>query len=55
MSTSSVHKALEKVMAREAKTDEQNLQRALKELGKVEKAYQGSIKVRPYINKMIYF
>lgn len=47
MSTSSVHKALEKVMAREAKTDDKNLRRAMKDLARVEKAYQSSVKVRP--------
>lgn len=45
MSVSSAHKALEKVMAREAKADELNLQRARKDLAKVEKAYNSSIKV----------
>ncbi|KAK7695552.1 hypothetical protein QCA50_000188 [Cerrena zonata] len=44
MPSSSVHKALEKVLAREAKMDEKNLMRAMKDLAKVEKAYQSSLK-----------
>lgn len=38
-------KVLEKLLAQEAKADEQKVQRAVKEMQKAEKAYQRSVKV----------